>query len=292
MKVKPVVSLFKDTFSQWSENHASRMAAALAFYSVSSMAPLLLIVIVVVGQVVGQGTARQQILSQISSSLGPASANLIGGMLTSISRTGSSILATVAGVAGTLLSAIGLFVELQNELNLIWQVKPEGKKGILDQVKRRLLGFAMILGCGFLFLLLLLLSTALSAIQKYLTNYVPNLPVLWHGLSFVIPFIVMTLLFALIFKFLPDARTPWRDVWWGALFTALLMSIGNLLIGLYLGRAGAASAYGVAGSLVLILIWVYYSAQIFFFGAVFTRVLSRRSESRVQAGSSSQETSE
>jgi membrane protein len=292
MKVKPVVSLFKDTFSQWSENHASRMAAALAFYSVSSMAPLLLIVIVVVGQVVGQGTARQQILSQISSSLGPTSANLIGGMLTSISRTGSSILATVAGVAGTLLSAIGLFVELQNELNLIWQVKPEGKKGILDQVKRRLLGFAMILGCGFLFLLLLLLSTALSAIQKYLTNYVPNLPVLWHGLSFVIPFIVMTLLFALIFKFLPDAETPWRDVWWGALFTALLMSIGNLLIGLYLGRAGATSAYGVAGSLVLILIWVYYSAQIFFFGAVFTRVLSRRSESRVQAGSSSQETSE
>jgi membrane protein len=280
---KSIGSFFKDTFSQWSEDHASRLAAALAYYALFSVAPLLIIVIVVVGQVFGQGAVKAQILAQIQSSVGQGAAGLVQTMIEGAARPGSGIVATVISVVTILLGAMGVFGQLHEALNTVWGAAPRADRGVIGMVKDRFLAFLMVLGIGILFLLLLLLSTALSVVQKYLGDRLPGSHVLWQGFNFLIPFVVSTLLFALIYKVLPDAVIAWRDVWVGALATAVLMSIGNLAIGFYLGRSSTASAYGAAGSLVVLLLWIYYSAQIFFFGAELTQVYASRYGSRIRS---------
>jgi membrane protein len=280
--LKSVGLLFKDAFSQWSRDHASRLAAALAYYALFSLAPLLIVVIVIAGQVVGQASVKAEIMTQIQNSLGPGTANLVQTMIVSTSRPGSGIVATIISVVTILLGAMGVFGQLHEALNTIWGIQPKAGRGIVGIVKDRAIAFAALLGIGFLILLLFLLSASLAVVQKFLGDLLPGVPWLWQGLNLLVSFAVLTVLVAMMYKVLPDASVAWRDIWVGALATAALMGLGNVLIGLYLGRSSTASLYGAAGSLVVILLYIYYSAQIFLFGAELTQVYSARFGSRIR----------
>lgn len=276
MNAKTIWVLFKETFSEWSEDKASRLAAALAYYTVFSIAPLLIIAIAVAGLVFGQEAARGQLDNQIQGLVGQQSAELIQTMVESASKPTSGIIATVLAIATILFGASGLFGQLQEALNTIWEVEPKPGRGILGIIKDRFLSFTMVLGIGFLLLVSLVLSALLSALDTYLTDLLPGSIYLLQILNFVISFGVITLLFAMIYKILPDVKIAWSDVWIGAAVTSLLFALGKFLIGLYLGRSSAGSAYGAAGSLVILLLWIYYSAQILLFGAEFTQVYAKK----------------
>jgi membrane protein len=276
MNLKAVGSFAKDVFSRWSQDKASRLAAALAYFALFSVAPLLIIVIVVAGQIFSQASVRADILTQVQNTLGSSGASLVQTMIENASRPGSGIAATVLSVVTMLLGAMGVFGQLHGALNTVWDIEPKSGRGVLGIIKDRGLAFVAVIGIGILFILLFALSTAISAVQKYLGGFLPGSRYIWQAIDFVVSLAILTLLFAMVFKVLPDAVVAWRDLWLGALVTAILMSIGNILIGLYLGRSSAASAYGAAGSLVLLLIWIYYSAQVFFFGAEFTQVYAAR----------------
>jgi membrane protein len=274
--------LLQETITRWQEDKASRLAAALSYYTIFSLPPLLLIIIAVAGFFLGRSAVRQQIVGQISSVMGDQGAQAIQVMLDNAGWSqGAGILATVIGVVTLLMGATGAFVQLQDALDTIWDVAPRPGGPILSTVKDRLLSFSMVLVIAFLLLVSLLVSAALSALGSYLQSMLPETLWLARLLSFVLSFGLITLLFALIYKYLPDAEIAWGDVWPGAAVTALLFVIGKFVLGLYLGSSSAASAYGVAGSLVLILLWIYYSSQILFLGAEFTQVYARRLGSRI-----------
>ena len=276
MKSKEIFELLKETYNEWSEDKASRLAAALAYYTIFSIAPLLIIAIAVAGLVFGQEAARGQLDNQIQSLVGQQSAELIQTMVESASKPTSGIIATVLAIAAILFGASGLFGQLQDALNTIWEVEPKPGRGILGIIKDRFLSFTMVLGIGFLLLVSLVLSALLSALDTYLTDLLPGSIYLLQILNFVISFGVITLLFAMIYKILPDVQIAWSDVWIGAAVTSLLFAVGKFLIGLYLGNSSAGSAYGAAGSLVILLLWIYYSAQILLFGAEFTQVYAKK----------------
>ena len=280
--MRTIWSLLKQSASEWSSDGASVLAAALAYYTIFALAPLLIIVISVAGLVFGQGQARQELLDQISQTVGSDAAGVIGTMLTNTSEAGSGILATVIGAAILIVGATGLFAQLQNALNKVWNVKPKPSAGILHMITVRLLSLGMVLVIGFLLLVSLLLSAALSVISGYFQGLLPGGDTIWQVINFLLSIFVITLLFALIFKYLPDVKIAWRDVWVGAFVTALLFSLGKFLIGFYIGTSSASSTYGAAGSLVVLLLWVYYSAQILLFGAEFTQVYGRRFGSAIQ----------
>ena len=276
MNAKTIWLLLKETFSEWSEDKASRLAAALAYYTIFSIAPLLIIAIAVAGLAFGQEAARGQLDRQIQGLVGQQSAELIQTMVESASKPTSGIIATVIAIATILFGASGLFGQLQDALNTIWEVEPKPGRGILGIIKDRFLSFTMVLGIGFLLLVSLVLSALLSALDPYLTDLLPGSIYLLQILNFVISFGVITLLFAMIYKILPDVKIAWSDVWIGAAVTSLLFALGKFLIGLYLGNSSAGSAYGAAGSLVILLLWIYYSAQILLFGAEFTQVYAKK----------------
>jgi membrane protein len=276
MDAKTIWSLLKETFSEWSEDKASRLAAALAYYTIFSLAPLLIIVIAVAGLVFGQEAARAELFAQIQGLVGQEGAQLIETMVESASQPTSGIIATTIAIATILFGAIGLFGQLQDALNTIWEVEPKPERGIFGMIKDRFLSFTMVLGIGFLLLVSLIISAVVSALNPYLTDLLPGSIYLIQILNFVISFGVITLLFAMIYKVLPDVEIAWSDVWIGAAVTSLLFSVGKFLIGLYLGNSSAGSAYGAAGSLVILLLWVYYSTQILLFGAEFTQVYAKR----------------
>ena len=280
--MRTIWSLLKQSASEWSSDGASVLAAALAYYTIFALAPLLIIVISVAGLVFGQGQARQELLDQISQTVGSDAAGVIGTMLTNTSEAGSGILATVIGAAILIVGATGLFAQLQNALNKVWNVKPKPSAGILHMITVRLLSLGMVLVIGFLLLVSLLLSAALSVISGYFQGLLPGGDTIWQVINFLLSIFVITLLFALIFKYLPDVKIAWRDVWVGAFVTALLFSLGKFLIGFYIGTSSASSTYGAAGSLVVLLLWIYYSAQILLFGAEFTQVYGRRFGSGIQ----------
>jgi membrane protein len=272
MNPKGIFELLKKTFEKWNEHKAPRLGAALAYYTIFSISPLLLVIIAIAGLVFGQKAAQHQILGQLQGIIPGSAAQLLQTMLGNTYHPGTNIVATIIGIVTLLLGAIGLFGALQDALDTIWDVAPRAGTGILGIIQDRLLLFALLLTTGLLLLAALLLSTALQAVAALFGNLLPvSLPLL-EVLNFVLPFLVVTLLFALIFKFLPYVEIAWRAVWVGAAMTALLFTIGNLLIGLYLGRASIASTYGAASALVILLLWIYYSAQIFLLGAEFTRV--------------------
>ncbi len=271
MKIKNTFTLFKDSAQGWSQDKASQLSAALSYYTIFSLAPLLVIVIAVAGLVFGQQAAQNQIVGQIQGVVGQSAAQVIQTMIAGARKPSASIIATVISVVFLLAGATGLFGQLQNSLNSIWEVAPKPNQGIWNLIKTRFLSFAMILVIGFLLLVSLVLSAALSGFSGYLARLIPGLDVISQVVNFVISFAVVTLLFALIYKYLPDAKISWRDVWWGAIVTALLFTIGKFLIGFYLGKSSVTSSYGAAGSLVLLLLWVYYSGLILFFGAEFTK---------------------
>lgn len=282
MKLKDIWELIRDAFKEWSEDKASRLAAALSYYTIFSLAPLLIIVIAVAGFFWGEAAVEGRIFEQIQGLVGTEGAQMIETMIAGASEPTTGIVATIISVVLLLFAASGLFGQLQDSLNVIWEVQPKPGRGIMSVIKTRFLSFTMVLGVAFLLLVSLLLSAALAAISEFFTELLPGSDLILQILTFVISFGVITLLFAMIYKVLPDAEIAWGDVWLGAAVTALLFTIGKELIGLYLGRAAVGSTYGAAGSLVIILLWVFYSAQILFFGAEFTQVYANRFGSRIR----------
>jgi len=276
MNQTSVVQLLKDTFSEWSEDKVPRLAAALAYYTAFALAPLLLIAISVAGLVFGREAASNQIGQQLSGLLGASAAESVNTMVAAAGADkGGGIIASIIGVVTLLFAASGVFGELQDSLNTIWEVQPKPNQGIMATIKQRFFSFSMVLGVGFLLLISLVLSATLGALGGVVSGDQAAESLIWKVINFVISFGVITLLFALIYKVLPDAKIQWRDVWIGALVTALLFTLGKAAIGWYLGRPGTTSTYGAAGSFVALLLWVYYSAQILFLGAEFTQVYAK-----------------
>jgi membrane protein len=276
MNLQATWGLLNNTFFSWNEDKAPRLAAALAFYTMFTLAPLLIIVIAIAGLAFGAEAARGQIIGQIQGLVGAESARAIQDFLAHVNAPSSGAIATALGIATLLLGEWWVFGELQDALNTIWEVAPKPGRSLLEVMKVRFVSFTMMLGVGFLLLVSLVISAALSAAGVFLADLLPDFQLLLQVLNFVISFAVVTLLFAMIYKVVPDLTIAWSDVWIGAAVTALLYTVGKLLIGLYLGTSSTASTYGAAGSLVVILIWVYYSAQILFLGAEFTKVYAKK----------------
>jgi membrane protein len=266
--------LIREAVSDWVEDNAPRMGAALAFYSILSLAPLLLIALAIAGLFFDQADARGQLIAQVRELIGVEGSKAVEAMLTNETGTGRGI-AAVLGIATLIFGASGVFGELQSSMNAVWDVRPKAT-GIWEMIRARFLSFAMVLGTGFLLLISLIMSTVIAGFHKRLSGAMPQFEWLWQGLSVLVTLTIVTLLFAMIYKFLPDAKVPWRDVWLGAIITAVLFAVGKIAIGLYLGKSGLASSYGAAGSLVVLIVWVYYSAQILLFGAEITHAMSQR----------------
>jgi membrane protein len=281
MKLGSARALFGEAFTGWREHKASKMAAALAYYTVFSLAPILVIAIAVAGLVFGQEAAEGQIVGQISGLIGQTSAEALEAMIAAARKPSTGITATVLGIATLIFGATGVFGELQDSLNTVWGVKPKPGRGLLRMLKSRFVSFTMVLGVGFLLLVSLVVSAAIAAIGTWVSGLLPLPEVALQIVNLAVAIGVVTILFAMIFRFLPDVEIRWRDVWVGAIFTAILFGIGKLAIGLYLGKSSLGSSYGAAGALAVILVWVYYSAQILFFGAELTRSWAYQHGSRI-----------
>lgn len=290
MSIRTIWMLLKTTFSQWRQDRASLMAAALAYYTVFSLAPLLVIAIAIAGSIFGEKAAKGELVTQIQSLIGKDAAELIQTAIENASYLDPSqgIIPTLLNIGFLVLGASVVFNQLQKSLNIIWQVEPKPGNGIKHFLRKRLLSFSMILAIAFLLLVSLVISTILVILSTYLRAFVPGYTYLWQVLNFLISFGLVTLLFAMIYKILPDAKIVWGDVWIGAGIAAVLFEIGKFLLGFYLGKTGLTSAYGAAGSLVSILTWVFYSAQILFLGAEFSQVYQKSYAKEVIAASSAQ----
>jgi membrane protein len=274
MKLSPL-GLLKESFSEWKKDKASRLAAALAYYTAFSIAPLLLLAITIAGLALGEEAAQGTIFNQLEGLLGPEAAGFLQSAVANSRDPGASSISAIVGIATLLWSAGNVFGQLQDALNTIWEVQPR-PAGIVGTVKRRIVPLSMVLGIGFLLLVSLLLSAGISAVGNFLGEILPGSNAFWQVANIALSLAVITLLFAAIFKMLPDAEVSWSDVWIGALLTSLLFVVGKTLIGIYLGHSSVGSTYGAAGSLLIFLVWVYYSAQILFFGAEFTQVYARQ----------------
>jgi len=273
--------LLKDTGRSWLDDKVPRLSASLAFYTILSAAPLLVIVLAIAGLVFPHhDQARQMLVDQFSNLAGQEGGQAVRTMIEHAGQTGTSTIAMIAGVIMLLVGASGVFVELQDSLNTIWQVTPRPGRGFWMTVRDRFLSLAMVFGMGFLLLVTLVISAILSGLTRVVG--LAEVGVVGEIVNFIVSFAVVTLLFALIYKFLPDVTIAWRDVWIGAVVTAFLFTVGKMLIGIYLGRASVGSAYGAAGSLVVFVVWVYYSGQILFLGAEFTKVYANRFGSRIR----------
>ncbi|HSL29066.1 MAG TPA: YihY/virulence factor BrkB family protein [Anaerolineales bacterium] len=280
-----MLSLVRDTFKEWREDGAPRLAAALAYYTTFSLAPILVLIIAIAGLVGGRDAAQTQTMAQVENLLGVEGREFVQEMIETASQPQTGWAATLAGAVTLLFGALGVFGELQNSLNTIWEVKPKPAISFWDGMRRfvinRMLSFTMVLGIGFLLLASLVISAVVNALGEYIGARWP-LADFWLSLiNFLVSFLVITLLFAMIFKFLPEIQIAWTDVWLGAAVTSLLFSLGKFLIGLYLGRSEVGTTFGAAGSLAILLIWIYYSAQILFFGAEFTQVYANRYGSKI-----------
>jgi membrane protein len=279
-RLKTVLSVVKEAFADWKDDNAPRLGAALAYYTVFSLAPLLVIAIAVAGLAFGHEAAQGRIVAEMQGLVGKAGAEAVQGMLESARKPSSSVWAAILGTITLILGAGGAFTELRGALNVVWEAPPKPGGGIWGAIRDRLLSFAMVLVLGFLLLVSLAMSAGLAAIHGFSVGLWPGAKVLLEIVNAVFSFAVVTVLFAAIFKLLPDTKIAWRDVWAGAATTAGLFTVGKTLIGLYLGKSSIASAYGAAASLAIILAWVYYAAQILFFGAELTQVYAHRHGSR------------
>lgn len=272
-----MLELLKQTFAEWQEDKVPMLAAAVAYYTMFSLAPLLIIVIALMS-FLGQGDAQGEVVGRIAEAAGEDVGSLIGTMIENRQQEGGDLLATVVGVVILLVASTGVFTQVQNALNTIWDVKPDPERaGFRHLLRVRLASLGMVLAIGFVLLVSLVLSTILSGLVSSASDVLPGAGLLWPILDWAVSLAVITLLFAMIFKVLPDVKIRWSTVWAGALATALLFVLGKWLLGLYLSRAAVASAYGAAGSLVVLLLWVFYSAQILLLGGEFTQVFSKRS---------------
>jgi membrane protein len=271
-KLKTIIRLLKEAGAGWTEDKISVHGAALAFYTIFSIAPLLIIIIAIAGLAFGEQASKGQIFSAIQGLVGEYGARSIQAFVHSAaSEPRVGLIASVIGLATLLIGASEVFAQLQESLNTIWGVATKPGKGNRVFIRRRLLTFSMIIAIGFLLLVTLVISAGLAALGQFVGARLPGGFFIWQVVNALVSFTITTLLFGAILKILPDVNLEWRDVWLGAAVTALLFTVGKLLIGLYLGHSGIASTYGAAGSLVVVLLWVYYASQILLFGAEFTR---------------------
>jgi membrane protein len=284
-------SLLKHTYDDWREDNAPQLGAALAFYTALSIAPLLVIALGVAALIFAD-EATGLVEHQMRDLVGDQGGEAITQMIVSANKPATGILATVLSVVTLVLAASGVFGQLQHSLNTIWEVKPKANRGVWGMIRDRFLSFTMVLGVAFLLLVSLVISAALASFNSVLDRLPDSLHWLSQGINFLVSLGVITLLFALMFKVLPDVHMAWRDVWLGAAITAILFMIGKFAIGLYLGHSTMASSYGVAGSFVVLLVWVYYSSQVFFFGAELTQVYANKFGSRIVPASSAEPLSE
>jgi membrane protein len=266
-------SMLSQTFSAWNEHEAPRLGAALAFYTILSLAPLVILVIALVALVFGHSTAQDQLLGQVDSMIGHQGSEAVKGMIEHAQEPASGTFASIIGVITLLFGASGVFGELRSALNKMWDVKIDSGGGVWGTIKQRFFSFGMVLAVGFLLLVSLVISVALAALGKFFGGFLPMPEFMLSAINFMVSLAGTAVLFALIFRYVPGTKIDWNAVWIGATVTALLFTIGKFLIGLYLGKAAVGSAYGAAGSLIVVIVWVYYSAMIFLFGAEFTHVL-------------------
>lgn len=272
-----LVQVIKKTFQAYSEDKVPRLGAALAYYAAFSLAPMLLIAAAVAGFIFGPEAAQGEIIGQFRSLLGENGAQLVQTMLEQAYQPAKGVLATVVGLGSLALGATGVFNQLQQAMNVIWGVPRKKSAGIWGMVRDRLLSMTMVVATGFLLITSLLISALLAGLDRYLRTWVgPGAAVYLSAFNIILSVVILGLVFSLLFKLLPDARVRWSDVWLGGLLTAVLFTVGKYLIGLYLGNASVGSTYGSAGSLAVLLVWVYYSSQIFFLGAEFTNVYADR----------------
>jgi membrane protein len=274
-KDNTVVRVLKETASGWDEDNVSRLAASLAYYTLLSIAPLIILTVAVAGLVFGQDAAREHIGTELASVVGSGADTAVKSIAKNAHSPGSGVLSVIVGVVVLLFGASGVFGELQSALNTVWEVAPKPGRGIGGLIKDRFFSFTLVFGVAFLLLVSLVLSAALTWVGQIFSHSLPGGVALWQVLNFLISVAVITVLFALMFKVVPDAKLRWRDVWVGAVFTALLFTLGKFVLGLYLGSAGVSSSYGAAGSIVALVIWVYYSSQVLLVGAEFTEVYAR-----------------
>jgi len=271
----------KKTGSEWVEDEATRLAASLALYTLLSIAPLLVIAVAIAGMVFGAEAARGQISQQISTVVGPQAGQAIQGLIANARAPSEGLISSAVGLAVLLFGASGVFGELQSALNRIWNVKPRPGRGLKGIVRDRFFSFAMVMGVAFLLLVSLVVSAGLATFVEHFRNWIP-VPGVWHVLNLTITLGINAVLFALIFKLVPDVKVAWRDVWMAGLITAVAFSIGKVLLAWYVGRSATVSPFGAAGSLVALIVWVYYSAQILFLGAEFAQVYASERGSGVQ----------
>ena len=278
MSWRSIWRLLKETVDEWQQDKVDRMAAALAYYTLFSIAPLLVIAVAVAGAVFGQEAARGEVIAQIQGLLGKAGAEVVQTALanTQNPESGNGIVPSIVSALALIFGASGVFIQLQDSLNAVWNVDESRRAGVKAVVRKRIFSFAMVITIGFILMVSLLVSAGLAALSAFTNHLFPALESLWKLANIGISLGVFTLLFALIYKYLPDIKIAWRDVLVGALFTAILFSIGKELLGFYLGNGSFGSAYGAAGSVITVLAWIYYSVQIMLFGAEFTQVYTRR----------------
>jgi membrane protein len=278
---RDLFDMVRAAISAWSSDYAPSMGAALSYYTVFSIAPLLLIVISIAGLVYGEDAARGAVFYQVRGMMGDAAAIALQGLLASVHKPGQSIVAATVGIVLLIVGATSVFGELQSALDRIWRTPERAKQGGLWQlVRTRLVSFAMIVGIGILLIASLFASAALAFLENWWGTLFGAQALVASALNILFSYLIVTVMFAMIYKIMPRVRIAWRDVWTGAAMTGILFTVGKYLIGLYIGRSGVSSTFGAAGSLVVILLWVYYSAQIFLLGAEFTWVYAHRFGSR------------
>jgi len=265
----------KQTWVSWNNHNAPRIGAALAFYSLLSLAPLVILALATGAFLFGSTATETRLIEQVRSLAGPDGARVVKSLAEQSKQGNTGTLASLIGLATILFGASGIFTELRSALNTIWGVPPKEHDEILELIRQRLLSIGMVVALGFLLVVSLLVSMTLALIGKSFTYLLSVPPALLETVNFLFSFFGIAIMFALIFRYASDARIPWRDVWISAVVTSLLFTLGKMLIGFYLGRAAIGSAYGASGSLVVVIVWVYYSAQIFLFGAEFTRIHSQ-----------------
>jgi membrane protein len=281
MNARELWYILKCAVEGWWNDNVPRLGASLAYYTLFAMAPILVIAIAIAGFFFGAEAVRGEVVAQMRGLVGETGAQAVQAMLeNAAARKGDGQLATIIGLATFFIGSTGAFLELQTALNAIWRVKPKPNAGIREMLFQRLLSFGLVVGVGFVLLVSLVISAGLAALDRYMGHAFPALAVAWTAINVLVSLGVVTLLFAMIYQFLPDVKLKLRDVWLGALVTAGLFSVGKNLIGLYLGTSAIGSSYGAAGSVVVLLVWVYYSAQVVLLGAEFTKAYVQRFEAK------------
>jgi membrane protein len=285
MRQPSLLTLCATALRAWWDDDAPRLGASLAYYTLFAIAPILLVATAIAGLVFGAEAVRGEIVGQLDELIGAEGARAVQSLLEGASHPRSGILATVIGSITFVVAATGAFLELQQALNTIWRVKATPGANLRGFLMNRVRSFGLVVAIGFLLLVSLSVTAALAALSAWLSSRSPDIPLAWSSVSLLVSLVVTTGLFALLFRVLPDVRLRWRDVTMGALGTAVLFTIGQQLIGLYLGQSSMASSYGAAGSVMILLLWVYYSCQIVLLGAEFTRVYSERRGATPEAAS-------